>query len=338
MVRIPIRFGNKELTELPGMLRTPESLWNETPSKVKTERKTQILGLKNWRDDAISDLQTPSPETSVDDSAAEINIKRYAPGIPVHAQQVAEVIGQRRAQVEEQYGPGAIEPFRPSHSVLEKLGMMPGLRAIRENELSAGGYNSSSNYLGDITIPNNRSADIPENENCSLWIIGLPALVTHKTLLGAIRGVGKIFASVISPPNGNHYTSAAKIVFFERSQAETLRMLILQGSFYVMGRQITDVRWNNIKSARFPRSEQSRAIRITGAENLMDFDFFELFFKCRFTYELDCRGRVPCGIPGKVSHEWRFGSLRCQAASAKTAIERELSDTYDVEWVRDPCE
>jgi len=299
------------------MLRTPESLWNVTPSKVKPERKTQILGLRNWRGDATPDLQTPFPETKVDHFAPGLDVKHYVPGIPVHAQQVAEVIGQRRTQVEERYGPGAIEPFRPSHSVLEKLGMMPGLRAIRENDLSAGGYSSSNNYLGDITISSNRSAEIPENENCSLWIIGLPALVTHKTLLGAIRGVGKIFAAVISPPNGIHYTSAAKIVFFERSQAETLRELILQGRFYVMGHQVTDVRWNNIKSARFPRSEQSRAIRITGAENL---------------------GIVPCEIPGRVSHEWRFGSLRCQAASAKTAIERELSDSYDVEWVRDPCE
>ena len=69
----------------------------------------------------------------------------------------------------------------------------------------------------------------------------------------------------------------------------------------------------------------------------MDFDFFSMFFRSRFTYELDRAFEVSCYALGMRSHEWHFGSLRCQAASAKTAIERELHGIFEVKFVRDPC-
>ena len=161
--------------------------------------------------------------------------------------------------------------------------------------------------------------------------------MTHASLLGAIRDVGKVYATVINPPIGAHQTSAAKLVFFERSQAETLYYRIQTSNFKVMGQAVVDVRWNNIKSAPYPQPDHSRAIRITGPAHLMDFDFFEIFFKTRFTYELDRRSVVRCSSPGMIAHEWLFGSLRCQSASAKTAIERELQGIFLVHWARDPC-
>jgi hypothetical protein len=105
-----------------------------------------------------------------------------------------------------------------------------------------------------------------------------------------------------------------------------------------MGQVIQRVAWNKIKSGPYPHQSHSRAIRITGPQELMDFDFFEDFFVHKFAYDLDRRGVVHCNRPGHVSHEWHFGSLRCQAASAKTAIERELKGIFEVEWSVDPCE
>ncbi|KAG0649385.1 hypothetical protein D0Z07_4420 [Hyphodiscus hymeniophilus] len=134
-----------------------------------------------------------------------------------------------------------------------------------------------------------------------------------------------------------HQTAAAKIVFFERHQAEAFMTLVSSGRFLVKGRQIRHVRWNKIKSARYPNSISSRAIRLIGPRYLMDFGFFEVFFSQRFTYELEGRREVPCVPPGMVAHEWIFGSLRCQASSAKTAVERELRGIFSVEWARDPC-
>jgi hypothetical protein len=69
----------------------------------------------------------------------------------------------------------------------------------------------------------------------------------------------------------------------------------------------------------------------------MDFQFFEAFFKARFTYDLDHTAVAPCLTSGMVSHLWFFGSLRCQASSARLAIERELHGIFEVHWADDPC-
>jgi hypothetical protein len=167
--------------------------------------------------------------------------------------------------------------------------------------------------------------------------MGLPPNVTYTALLEAIRNVGKVYSTVINPPTGRHSCAAAKIVFFERNQAEKLFELIYFGYFFVMGRQVLEVRWNKVKSGAYHHWHQSRAIRITGPAHLMDFQFFEAFFKARFTYDLDHTAVAPCLTSGMVSHLWFFGSLRCQASSARLAIERELHGIFEVHWADDPC-
>ena len=259
--------------------------------------------------------------------------KSLAAIIPQNIQQIAVAIQAELEQLVQGHEPGFLGQFRPSNSALKNVGLL-------ENgwpQISPETYGCSKNYQGDVTVATNRSALIPDNKNCAVWVLGLPASTTHVELLGAIRNVGQIYACVINPPTEQYQTSAAKIVFFERYQAEAFMRFALGGQFSVLGQRIRHVRWNKIKSARYPNSSSSRSICITGPCHLMDFGFFEVFFLQRFTYELEGRREVPCATPGMTSHEWRFGSLRCQSASAKTAIQRELRDIFAVEWVRDPC-
>jgi hypothetical protein len=225
--------------------------------------------------------------------------------------------------------------FRPSNSALK----INGVSSIQRNPYLDAILHmpGNSGYLGDPTVAGNQSANISDGENCALWIMGLSRFVTHTDLLAAIRGIGKIYAAVINPPIDTIPTSAAKLVFFERSQAERLMQLAVAGEFIVSGKPIYRVRWNKIKSAPHYYLWESRAIRITGPSKYMNFDFFENFFQSKFTYELDGRGIVPCYALGMASHEWHFGSLRCQAAWAKKAIETELNQFFTVEWAQDPC-
>jgi hypothetical protein len=253
------------------------------------------------------------------------------------AQEIAAIIKTRQVAIETQYGAGTIQAFRPSHRALQRQGVVPDVDVSRQSS-SATRSSSPATYRGDPTVERNRSANIPDEENCAVWVWGLPGHVTYTALLHSIRGIGKIYAVVINPPNGSIRTSAAKIVFFRRSQAERLFDRIERGLFVVMGKAVHRVAWNKIKTGGYPHLSHSRAIRIIGPANLMDFDFFEDFFLHKFEYDLDRRGVVHCDRPGLVSHEWHFGSLRCQAASAKTAIEREFEGIFEVEWAIDPCE
>jgi hypothetical protein len=79
----------------------------------------------------------------------------------------------------------------------------------------------SPNYRGDPDLARNQSADIPPDQNCSLFMVGLaPNLTTHELLAG-IRDCGRVYATHINPPapEKGHAFSAAKLVFFERKSA-----------------------------------------------------------------------------------------------------------------------
>jgi hypothetical protein len=79
----------------------------------------------------------------------------------------------------------------------------------------------SPNYRGNPDIPRNQPANVPPEQNCSLWLVGLAPDVTCHELLPGIRNVGRVFATHINPPKSDegHVSSAAKVVFFEREAA-----------------------------------------------------------------------------------------------------------------------
>jgi hypothetical protein len=87
----------------------------------------------------------------------------------------------------------------------------------------------SPNYRGDPNLTRNQSAAIPTDANCSLFLVGLaPNLTTHELLAG-IRGVGRVYATHINPPDPGrgHVLSAAKVVFFERGSAGSFCLFFL---------------------------------------------------------------------------------------------------------------
>jgi hypothetical protein len=305
---------------------------NAENSNPAPTREQEILQMANWRGPARMSQGDGSTEVLASDYARSESEEM----VSCRSRTIAAKVRATQVAIENKFGPGTLRAFHPSHRALQQNGLLPE-RDIRFAAANSTRSNSPTNYLGDPSVEHNRSAFIPENENCSLWVWGLPACVTYTALLASIRGIGKVYATVINPPTDEIRTSAAKVVLFNRQGAERLFNIIANRQFVVMGKLVHRVLWNKIRSGPYPHLNHSRAIRITGPRELMDFDFFEDFFIRRFTYDLDRRGVVQCNRPGLVCHEWHFGSLRCQAASAKTAIERELKGIYEVEWADDPC-
>jgi hypothetical protein len=315
-------------------------------------RREEILQQSNWRRRLPTPLETPNDSSPLESAMGDDDVEgrvitpdveafcrfssELAASIPSHIKTIAREVEERKARIVQANGREAFADFRPSLTALQSFGLLPKLDNVRTTMASSQDGHSSK-YFGDPNTAKNRSADIPDDMNCALWVMGLPPNVTHTTLLAAIRHVGKVYSTFINPPTGRHICAAAKIVFFERCQAEKLFDLIYFGNFFVMGRQVLEVRWNKVKSSAYPHWPQSRAIRIIGPAHLMDFQYFQVFFKARFTYDLDHTAVVPCSIPGMASHVWYFGSLRCQAASARLAIERELKGIFEVHWADDPC-
>ncbi|KAI0832177.1 hypothetical protein F5Y06DRAFT_307485 [Hypoxylon sp. FL0890] len=200
--------------------------------------------------------------------------------------------------------------------------------SIWEQQLQITGI--SHNYGGNIFLESNQSANIPEDQSTSLWLTNLPPDCTHQLLLGSIRRCGKIYATVINPPvqpnnsyaqGARHMTAASKLVFFDRSGLDRLVAKSRMGDFTV-GEFVPRIRMNRIKSAPRMPGPQSRVLHIEGPSSIVNEKFLNTFFQTKFTYELD-RVITMATTGDWTRQEWRFGSFRCQAESARQSIARE---------------
>ncbi|KAI1442143.1 hypothetical protein F5Y02DRAFT_421259 [Annulohypoxylon stygium] len=221
------------------------------------------------------------------------------------------------------------------------------LRYFVPSEQLAGHSNASSqanrgngNYRGDVTLSINTGAHVLDHQNTNLWITGLPATIDTRELLGAIKGVGKIRSTVINSPTGDIVTAAASISFFSRQDAAKLYHKIEHGMIRYRG--ITpNVQWNrNRVGASEVPAYASRVLMIAGDPAIVNEEFLSDFFARKFVYELDqvIDHGVVDGFGGPIGRvEFRFGSWRSQASSARLALMLELKGFLIVHYGPDPC-
>ncbi|KAF4631444.1 hypothetical protein G7Y89_g6690 [Cudoniella acicularis] len=129
--------------------------------------------------------------------------------------------------------PGSFCPFMPSYSAPRESARLHAEDPLRS--IVTEDSDCTSKYEGDATTAHNISSSVSDDENCSLFITGLPVGIAYTQLLGAIRNVGKVFSTTINEPDGVHILSATKITFFERRHAEELFARIKRGTFEVEG-------------------------------------------------------------------------------------------------------
>jgi hypothetical protein len=201
----------------------------------------------------------------------------------------------------------------------------------------------SPNYLGNINLARNRSADIPASENCSLFIMGLPPTLTFTQLLATVRDTGRVYAThVNSPePDKGHLTCAAKLIFFERRAAERFYDRHLQGGLRIPGHPgyVARVVWNRIKTAAPAQPRHyTRVLMVAGPATIANPAFLTAYFRSKLDFDVDeVFDRGAMGDRRLV--EYRFGSFRCQAEAAKMSVTREMGDLGVQVWFGpDPCD
>jgi hypothetical protein len=224
----------------------------------------------------------------------------------------------------------------------------PHSRAERENpspeviarRMAAG---VSANYRGNYRLARNRPANIPQEENCSVYITGLAPDITTNQLLGEIRNTGRVWASVISPPTRNHGTAAAKITFFTPVAAQIFLARAngpVQPGFFVGGVRMT-VRPDRNRVAEAPEPEDhTRCISIAGPVEIVTVPFLMEHFSRDFVFEVD--EIIPLVMGQSINIlEWRFGSYRCQAQWAWRNLREDpffQSRGVRVQFESDPCD
>ncbi|KAI1337710.1 hypothetical protein F5Y15DRAFT_425707 [Xylariaceae sp. FL0016] len=182
----------------------------------------------------------------------------------------------------------------------------------------------SGGYRGLTTSPNNFAVGVAPLENTSVFISDLPPTATIKDLLGAVRGIGKIWASNMIPPQGTHVWAAAKVVFWNRAGLEAFWEFQTAGKFLVNGTQ-PKVVMNRHRSGSFNESSASRVLIITGPTDLIDQRYLSSIFGTCFTFDIDeiiDHGVTWSHQDGEMNLvavrtlEFRFASYRAQAAWA----------------------
>jgi len=311
----------------PTPVTTAFTMAGTRPSDAK--EKGAILQLDDWyKRPQISDDVTVAEESSLDGQDRE---ERQA---MANLEAIEARVKDLQIEGLQRQGHDPIRSFQPSYKLQQRDGLVPGLDLFRST-ISYAGYGHSRNYLGDMTIAHPRYAHVTEDQNCATWMTGLPTATDYDSLLGSIRNFGKVSSCFINRAGGKSKHCAAKVVFFERSQAQKLIQQSNFGEFSILGKKITTVQWNRNKIGRHTRLNESRVVRITAPE-FMSVGWFEEFFNSGcFTYELEGTVEVQCADPGGATHEWRFGSV-LQAKWAKMAIEGEIQ-VASVKWARDPC-
>ncbi|KAI1170859.1 hypothetical protein F4777DRAFT_90604 [Nemania sp. FL0916] len=189
----------------------------------------------------------------------------------------------------------------------------------------------SVNYLGDPYLKANQSANIPDALNTSVWITNLPPNLTHKMLLDNVRNCGKVYAAVVNKPEQNHITAASKIVFFDVAGAENLLRQAREGGFIIEG-FVPRVCRNRIKCEEKPPSPNSRVLHIEGPSCIVNQpNLAAMFRRGGITWQDEVV--ITLSSNETVTRlEWRFGSYRCQAESARHLIDRVKRNREVMPW------
>ncbi|KAI1115896.1 hypothetical protein F5Y14DRAFT_460076 [Nemania sp. NC0429] len=199
----------------------------------------------------------------------------------------------------------------------------------------------SLRYQGDPNLKLNVAAKVESSQNVRFWVTGLPPSITTQELLGAIRGVGSIFATNIVKPQlpeaaGDNrqrvWTSAASVTFFTPEAGNIFIKKSLK-----FGKYEALIRRNRIATAPMPENNRSRVLIIEGDPELVNIENLErLVALWDIQYITDSIAYTSCGSTNRVF--WAFGSFRAQAHAVFLRL-RDLSagGKVYVRYGTDPC-
>lgn len=228
------------------------------------------------------------------------------------------------------------EVFRPMNAVLNPDAH---LQPLSREEIAFRIDNGISlNYHGNQVNPRNISANIPDRENCAVWITNLPATCTIRDLLQALMHCrpGRVWASHINPPEeGRHPHAAAKIIFYHPSEARRFLDLCFHPGIMIENRRMCAIYNKQRVAAQDYTFPTSRALEIKGEKSIVNETFLRSLFERHFRFD-DEAVVVLAEFEDVRVIEWRFGSMRAQAGAAYKLLER-MYPCVDIRYATDPC-
>ncbi|KAK4442685.1 hypothetical protein QBC34DRAFT_338204 [Podospora aff. communis PSN243] len=171
--------------------------------------------------------------------------------------------------------------------------------------------------------------------------MGLAPDVTVRDILENIKDTGRIYQVGISQPEGQHKTSAAKIVFFDLEGATRFWDRTRTAGGFAVGRDVGRVQRNRIRVAEQgpEKSGHTRVLRLAGSN--LDEQRIGKVLKEIGMYEMVSFKRLDPDVatPGRAVFRLEFGSYRAQAEGAWHLCRQHFENLKDgdlVTFLADP--
>ncbi|KAF8859059.1 hypothetical protein BDZ45DRAFT_801928 [Acephala macrosclerotiorum] len=235
------------------------------------------------------------------------------------------------ASFSQQDSRAAPRPYIPSTMVLQQLGLTTRDPARLAPNSSYQGDAFSKPYLDQVE-------NLPDHENCSLWIKRIPDGTPHSAFFDNIH-CGAVWSLHMNPSTVDHSTMGATLVFMKpESAAAVVKRFKTHG--IQMGGNWLDVRYNK-HGKREQSGNETRVLRIEGPPDMMTWGYWYQYFKVACVFQLDRYLYIPCHIFGRVRMEFRFSRVDGQSQSCRQKIERDpdMSLKGVLVWYGpDPCD
>ncbi|KAI0468587.1 hypothetical protein F4859DRAFT_489638 [Xylaria cf. heliscus] len=200
----------------------------------------------------------------------------------------------------------------------------------------------------DDSLRHNYGAQIPDVQNCRLWITGLPATCTvHKLLksIGSIGPTGPVYACHIVTPRLSSSTlrpwetAAASLTFFTADAANRLLNRAAERPF-VIEHHVAEVARHRIRTETTYVNGRSRVLRIVGDPTIVRPEYLaRVFSECWFVrFDTDFV-RFQAGRDRGAWNDvtWAFGSFKGQAQVVHSRINRQFVGQARAMYLADPC-
>ncbi|TGJ84830.1 hypothetical protein E0Z10_g3903 [Xylaria hypoxylon] len=236
----------------------------------------------------------------------------------------------------------ALEPLQDLNAFRARLGLPPSRHLISSvaNLQQPQGENSRA-YQGNVFLRRNIPAAIADEQNCRLWITGLPPTCTVHQLLKCIS-IGPIYACHINEPNSTGpkiwETAAASLTFFTADAANRFLALDAVQRFTVEGHVTRMVR-HRIRTESVYVNGRSRVLRIVGDPNIVQPEYLSRIFSEGWEIRFDTDYmRFTADEEGKFNEIiWAFGSFRAQAHVIYMNINKFFAGRAQAMYIADPC-
>ncbi|KAI9647005.1 hypothetical protein NHQ30_005006 [Ciborinia camelliae] len=259
---------------------------------------------------------------------------RKAPRRQKKAQKLNSYVPHTVTEMNEQLNmPKEAEPYADQFQMVPSRKLQRRRCSLADGEEES--QTSSGGYKGN---PAAGIRNLPDHQNCALWLTNLPADIQPHEVFEVIN-TGAVSAFEVTRPQGVFVKSAAKLVFkHPEAAARFIDRCEHRGGILIRRHRIK-VRYNTFGHCRYRQPERTRMLTIEGPVEDVIYDDLKLYFESFCDHELSGWEFASSEIPGYRKLILGFARINGQATQCLEGLKIHpvYGKVLTVKYASDPC-